>query len=74
MIVIPVKIFRKKLKKKQKYFKKNYENEAKGAYIRSRVKWMGEDERNTEYFLNLEKNNGTKKHIRSIKKTLMELC
>ena len=38
-------------------------NKAKGAQIRSRVKWIEEGERNTKYFCNLEKNRGKRKII-----------
>ena len=34
-----------------------YEEKAKGAFIRSRRRWMGEGEKNTRYFFNLEKRN-----------------
>ena len=44
-----------------------YKIEAKGAGIRSRVRWMEEGEKNTKYFLGLEKNNIKKKEIRQIK-------
>ena len=43
-----------------------YKIEAKGAGIRSRVRWMEEGEKNTKYFLGLEKNNIKKKEIRPI--------
>ena len=43
-----------------------YKIEAKGAGIRSRVRWMEEGEKNTKYFLGLEKNNIKKKEIRQI--------
>ena len=33
-----------------------YNKKAKGAQIRSRAKWVDEGEKNTKYFLNLEKN------------------
>ena len=33
-----------------------YIEKAKGAYIRSRSKWLEEDEQNSAYFFRLEKN------------------
>ena len=43
------------------------ENEiAKGAIIRSRIKWLEEGEQGTKYFYDLEKSNYSKKHIRKL--------
>ena len=44
-----------------------YKNECKGAGIRARVKWMEEGEKNTNYFLSLEKKNGENKLITQLK-------
>ena len=33
-------------------------NRAKGAQVRSRIKWIEEGEKNTKYFLGLEKSRG----------------
>ena len=44
-----------------------YKLEAKGAGIRARVKWMEEGEKNTKYFLGLEKNNVKRKEIKQLK-------
>ena len=41
-------------------------DKAKGAQIRSRVKWVEEGERNTKYFCNLEKSRGKRKIITSL--------
>ena len=38
----------------------HYRHLCKGASIRSKVKWFEEGERNTKYFLNLEKHHGVK--------------
>jgi len=34
-----------------------FENKAKGAFVRSRRKWLEEGEKNSKYFFNLEKRN-----------------
>ena len=39
----------------------------KGAIIRSRIRWHEEGERNTKYFLNLEKRRHSKTHITKLK-------
>ena len=39
------------------------ELETKGAILRSKVKWSEAGEKNTKYFLNLEKRNAVEKHI-----------
>ena len=44
-----------------------YKDEAKGAQVRSRVKWIEEGERNTKFFLGLEKSRQTKKNISALK-------
>ena len=41
--------------------------EAKGAQTRSRIKWIEEGERNTKYFLQLEKSNQSNNTITSLK-------
>ena len=41
----------------------------KGAFIRSRRKWLEEGEKSTRYFLQLEKRNGIKKEIDCIEKS-----
>ena len=46
---------------------KIYTKECKGACIRSRIKWFEDGERNTKYFLSLEKKNAEKKSILSLK-------
>ena len=42
---------------------------ASGAIIRSKVRWYEEGEKNTSYFLSLEKRNKAKSCIRKIIKT-----
>ena len=39
------------------------EQETNGAILRSKVRWAEAGEKNTKYFLNLEKKNATDKHI-----------
>lgn len=48
-------------------------NEAKGAQVRSRVKWIEEGERNSKYFCNLEKIRGKKKAITRLRKSTGEI-
>ncbi len=39
---------------------------AKGAFIRSRAKWLEEGERNSSYFFALEKRNGKRKSLSAL--------
>ena len=39
---------------------------AKGAFIRSRAKWLEEGEKNSSYFFALEKRNGQRKALTSL--------
>ena len=43
-----------------------YEEKVKGIVIRARARWHEYGERSTKYFLNLEKRNHVKKHIRKL--------
>ena len=43
-----------------------YDMRAKGTIIRSRCQWTEENERNTKYFLNLEKHNYNMQHIKAL--------
>ena len=43
-----------------------YEEKVKGIIIRARARWHEHDERSTKYFLNLEKRNHVKKHMRKL--------
>lgn len=43
-----------------------YLNLAKGAFIRSRAKWLEEGEKNSSYFFSLEKRNGQRKALTSL--------
>ena len=43
-----------------------YEQKTKGIIIRARGRWHEHGERNSKYFLNLEKRNQVKKHIRKL--------
>ena len=43
-----------------------YEEKTKGIIIRARVRWHKYGEKSTKYFLNLEKRNHGKKHIRKL--------
>ena len=56
------------LKEKQEKIEHIYENRAKGAQIRARVKWTEEGEKNSKYFLALEKNRAVRKEVNKIKR------
>ena len=43
------------------------EHKTKGAIIRSRARWYEHGERNTKYFMNLEKRSHERKHIVKLK-------
>ena len=43
------------------------EQKVKGAIIRSKARWVEYGEKNTRYFLNLEKRRGEKKNINKLK-------
>jgi len=43
-----------------------YEEKTKGVIIRARATWHEHGEKSTKYFLNLEKRNHVKKHIRKL--------
>ena len=43
-----------------------YEEKVKGIIIRARARWHEQGEKSTKYFLNLEKRNHIKKHMRKI--------
>ena len=42
-----------------------FEERVKGIIIRARARWHEHGERSSKYFLNLEKRNHVKKHIRN---------
>lgn len=42
----------------------HYEKKTEGIIIRARARWHEHGEKSTKYFLNLEKRNHVKKHIR----------
>lgn len=43
-----------------------YLEKAKGAFIRSRARWIEQGEKNTSYFFNLEKQRQVKKKIQKL--------
>ena len=43
-----------------------YDKKVEGAIFRSKITWSEEGERNTKYFLNLERRNYAKKHIKKL--------
>ena len=44
-----------------------YEEKVQGIVIRARARWHEHGERSSKYFLNLEKRNHVKKHMRKLK-------
>ena len=44
-----------------------YEEKLQGIIIRARARWWEHGEKSTKYFLNLEKRNHVKKHVRKLK-------
>ena len=44
-----------------------YEKKVEGIIIRSRARWHEHGEKNSKYFLNLEKRNHVRKHIRKLR-------
>ena len=46
---------------------KMYEEEVEGIIVRSRARWHEHGEKNSRYFLNLEKLNHVKKHVRKFR-------
>ena len=49
-------------------------HEAQGAQTRARIKWIEEGERNTKYFLGLEKFNSNSKYMVALKNPQGETC
>ena len=43
-----------------------YDEKVEGIAVRARARWREHDEKNSKYFLNLEKRNNIKKHIRKL--------
>ncbi|KAL9954593.1 hypothetical protein ACROYT_G042155 [Oculina patagonica] len=50
----------------QKQLESFYEEKTKGIVVRARARWHEQGEKSTKYFLNLEKRNHVKKHIRKL--------
>ena len=46
---------------------KMYEEEVEGIILRSRARWHEHGEKNSRHFLNLEKRNHVKKHVRKLR-------
>ena len=64
----PNEDYLKEIEKVTKQIDKLLEYKCKGAFIRSRERWMEEGEKSSKYFFNLEKRNGVKKELDSVKK------
>ena len=43
-----------------------YEEKVEGTIVRSRARWHKHGEKNSKYFLNLEKRNHIRKHVRKL--------
>ena len=43
-----------------------YEKKTQGIIVRSRARWHEQEEKRNKYFLNLEKRNHMRKHIRKL--------
>ena len=56
-----------KINQIENQLEKHYEYKAKGAQLRSKQDWVEKGEKNTAYFLGLEKNKQTKKTIIKLK-------
>ena len=52
-----------KIKNVKKKIDKWYEHQCKGAFVRSRARWLEFGEKSTKYFLQLEKAKGKKKEV-----------
>ena len=50
----------------QKQLGSFYEEKTKGIIVRARARWHENGEKSTKYFLNLEKRNHVKKHVRKL--------
>ena len=62
-----IKHFQEELIYNECKLRKIYEIKSKGAQIRSRIKWVEEGEKNTKFFLGLEKARQTRKTITALK-------
>ena len=60
-------LFENQLNTKEAEMEKIFEFRTKGAILRSRTKWYNEGEKNTKYFLNLEKRHFKQGTISQIK-------
>ena len=49
-------------------------HQAKGAQTRARIKWVQEGEKNTKYFLGLEKTNHSNKTMTSVRNSQGKVC
>ena len=58
-----------KLQKAKTELEEIIEYKTKGAIIRSRVKWYNEGEKNSKYFLQMERRHYKRKNISSLKRT-----
>ena len=57
----------KKLEKRKRELESIIEHQTRGAILRSQTRWYNEGEKNTKYFLSLEKRHVNQKTIKSLK-------
>ena len=62
----PTDLNQNRLNEAKETFELFYEQKIAGVIIRARARWHEHGERSTKYFLNLEKRNNVKKHIRKL--------
>ena len=62
----PTDLNQNRLNEAKEAFELFYEQKIAGVIIRARARWHEHGERSTKYFLNLEKRNNVKKHIRKL--------
>ena len=56
------------LTEKEAELQRMHEEHVRGILVRTRATWISEGEKNSRYFLNLEKRNFDKKHIQKLRK------
>ena len=57
----------KELEKEKREFENIIEHQTRGAILRCQIRWYNEGEKNTKYFLSLERRHFSQKTIKSLK-------